>query len=136
MKIEISCCICSNNYEQEIDLPDGWCVRYNSIFSDAGFCPDHSIISKFAISQCPGCVGGWGDCDLWRKFAYSKRNLTDQDFETLSKGFCPKRTNGTMVFNTVSDEMYKLDLRDPENVEAGKAFAKAIKEFWEMYPER
>ena len=136
VKIEISCCLCSNNHEQEVDIPDGWGVRYNSIASEAGFCPDHSIISKFAESQCPCCVGGWQDCDLWGNFAYSKHNLTDQDFETLANGICPKRTNGTMVFNSATGEMSKLDLRDPEKVEAGKAFVKAIKEYWEMYPER
>ena len=134
--IEVSCCLCRNAHKQEIELPDNWDVRYHSISSEVGFCPDHSIVSKFAESQCPGCVGGWNDCDLWRNFAYSKHNLTDEDFEVLSKGVCPKRTNGTMMFNPASGKMSKLDLREPENIEAGKAFAKAIKEYWDMYPER
>lgn len=59
MKITISCCFCSNNHEREIELPQGWCVRYDNISSEIGFCPEHSIISKFCDSQCPGCVGSW-----------------------------------------------------------------------------
>ena len=136
IEIEISCCLCSNNHKQNIDIPEGWAVRYGNISTEGGFCPEHYIVSKFAESQCPGCVGGWYDCDLWRNFAYSKHNLTDKDFEIMSTGICPKRTGGTMVFNSGTGERTSIDLRDPENVEAGKAFVKAIKDYWAKYPER
>jgi hypothetical protein len=132
--ISISCCLCSKELKQTINLPDGWAVRYDSISTEVGFCEEHFIISKFAESQCPGCVGGWADCDLWRNFAYREHNLTEKDFETLSNGICPKRTNGTMVFDTKTKEMEQIDLRGTKNIEAGIALAKAIKDYWIRYP--
>jgi hypothetical protein len=131
-KIEINCCICVTKHETEIDLPDGWKIQYDSIDVDKGFCPKHSKIYDFVDSQCPGCVEGWKDCSFWHKFAYNKHDLTKRDFQIIESGFCPVRTNGTLVFSEKGKE--NIDLSEKATNEAGKCLADAIREYWDRYP--
>ena len=134
MKIEISCCLCSEEYQTEIDLPATWTTRYSSIYAEDGFCPKHIKVAEFASSQCQGCVGEWGDCALWRSFAYSgHRNITERDLEIIETGICPKRTNGTISFSFING-MNDIDISERAKTESGIAFADAIKEYMEKYP--
>lgn len=134
MKIELSCCLCPETLSIKIDTPDGWVERYDTISSENGFCPNHTKVAEFAKKQCPGCVGGWGDCDMWRSFAYDgRRNLSENDFAVLRKGRCPKRTNGTMCFGP--EGVKTINLSEVAEDESGVAFAEAIKEYWKRYPE-
>lgn len=129
LDIEIHCGVCSAKHTQKIPMPDGWDSRYRSLSDETAFCPKHAVIAEFADSQCPGCVGGWGDCDLWRAFAYSKLELTPGDFRTIEMGICPKRTGGTFSVSMPEGKFEDIDLRDPPNVEGGKALAKAIRQY-------
>lgn len=138
IEVEISCCLCEATHKQNIQLPDGWETRYPGIDEGKGFCPKHSIIAEWAANQCPGCVGGWGDCGLWSAFAYESarsRTLTDSDFAQIAKGICPKRTNGTFVFSS-KEGMERIDLSEPADTESGIAFVQAIKDYWAKYPAR
>jgi hypothetical protein len=133
-KLSISCCICKERIEFNVDTKD-WMVRNDSIDYDIAFCPNHKIIDKWVDNQCCGCAGGWTSCNLWRDFAYGKHALTREDFESIIKGKCPKRNNGTLVFS--KDEGLKdMDLSEIAPKESGLALAKAIKDYWEMFPER
>ena len=131
LEVRLHCGLCGEEHTQEIPMPEGWASRYESVSDETAFCPKHAIVAKFADSQCPGCVGGWGDCPLWQSFAYSKLKLTSEDFRTLEAGICPKRVNGTMMSN-VSREgatCEQIDLRGPHVDEAGKALVHAIREY-------
>ena len=138
LEVSLYCALCSATTKQNIPMPDGWDGRYRSVSDEAAFCPAHSSVAKFADSQCPGCVGGWGDCDLFKSFSYSKLMLTDADFKTLESGVCPKRTNGTFSISTsnAGATFEDIDLRDPPVIEAGKVLAKAIREYAEKYHNR
>jgi hypothetical protein len=131
LKVSVSCGLCGENHEQAITLPPGWETRYGGTDVENAFCPKHAVVAQFASSQCPGCVGGWGDCPLWQAFAYSKLDLTAGDFRTLENGICPKRVNGTLMVE--NGKMTNVDLRDPPAVEGGKALALAIHEYAEKY---
>lgn len=127
LEVSLHCGLCGESHEQKIPMPEGWDSHYRSVSDEAAFCPTHAPVAAFADSQCPGCVGGWGDCPLWQSFAYHKCDLTADDFRTLETGVCPKRVNGTMMFSggTKTD----IDLRDPPIAEAGKALATAIRAY-------
>ena len=134
-EIEISCCLCSRKHKTAIEMPEGWGARYDGTTVENGFCPEHELITKWADSQCPGCAGGWGDCSLWSAFAYQgRRNLDDSDFGQIESGICPKRTNGTFLFS-IEEGFGSMDLSEKGGSVEGVAFAKAIREYWENYPE-
>lgn len=135
MKIElnITCCLCPNNYSQEATMPNDWSFHVEGIDKEDGFCPKHKIIAHWANSQCSGCIGGWMDCDLWRSFAHSaNRNLLDSDFDKIECGICPRRTNGTFSFERGA--VKHIDLSEPATVESGIVFKQAILEYWDRYP--
>lgn len=138
MEIEliVNCCLCSQKSKHVVQLPEGWAHRYGGIDDEgSGFCPDHADVAEFAESQCPGCVGGWGDCDLWRDFAYSGgRKLTPEDFLTIERGTCPRRTNGSFVTSPMG--VQPLDLSTRATTKAGVALATAIRDYWAAYPEK
>lgn len=136
IEVEINCCLCLKKYKTKIELPDGWAMRYGGISEDNGFCPEHKKVQEFAEAQCSGCVGGWGDCSLWSAFAYSgRKTLTEEDFRIMRTGRCPKRTNGTLSFNSETREMKKINLSEVAESGAGIALEKAIKDYWKRYPE-
>jgi hypothetical protein len=131
LDVRLSCTLCEKSNEWNIPMPAGWDSRYRSVSDEAAFCPDHAIVAKFADSQCPGCVGGWGDCDLHRAFAYSRLHLSQADFAMLETGICPKRTGGTFSIQrgATGGVIEHIDLRDPPVVEAGRALATAIRQY-------
>lgn len=129
LEVSLSCGLCSERHEQKIPMPEGWASRYESVSDETAFCPKHAVVAQFADSQCPGCVGGWGDCPLFRAFAYSKLELTSGDFRTLEMGICPKRVGGTFGVDMPAGKLEEIDLRDPPNVEGGKALATAIRAY-------
>jgi hypothetical protein len=134
LEVSLYCGLCAAKHEQKIPMPDGWDSRYQSVSDEHAWCPAHAKIADFADSQCPGCVGGWGDCDLWKSFAFSEMKLTASDLITMEAGICPKRTNGTLMFSRETG-MQGVDLRGTPSVEGGKALAQAIREYAEKYKE-
>lgn len=134
LEVCLSCGLCEERHERKIPMPKGWDSRYRSVSDEHAFCPEHASISTFADSQCPGCVGGWGDCPLWQAFAYRTLDLTADDFQTLETGVCPKRVNGTMFFK--NGKISHINLREPPVVDAGKALAKAIRAYAIKYHEK
>lgn len=139
VNVELTCCLCPSDTTIPVAVPDGWLVRHNEITEGRHvFCPEHAVVNGFVSDQCPGCVGGWGDCGLWDAFAYtSRRSLTDDDFATLRTGTCPKRTNGTFMTNNVGGKVTitDIDLSKQSTTEAGVALANAIDAYWARYPE-
>jgi hypothetical protein len=132
INVAVDCCLCSNTHRTSINIPENWSHIYGGIDDEQhAFCPAHSDIMEFVRSQCSGCVGGWGDCGLWRAFAYSKLDLTNEDFLSIEKGICPKRVNGTFGFS--QDGIEKIDLSQKVSVKSGVALSIAIKEYAEKY---
>ncbi len=134
-EINVSCCLCPRSHKTHVDLPNDWRTKGTGSDIEDGFCPDHAQVADFAESQCPGCVGGWTDCDLWRGFAYSgRRDLTDNDFAVIRTGRCPRRVNGTFSFGGGMG-VNEIDLSEQASIESGVALVNAIKDYWERYPE-
>lgn len=135
LDLTINCCLCEAEHKSEIEMPEGWNHRYGAIDDEqAGFCPKHSAVAAFAESQCPGCVGGWGDCPMWQAFAYAGRQRTMgvDDYVALERGICPRRVNGTIGVSAGQRE--DLDLSETAPVESGSAFAAAIRDYIAKYP--
>ena len=131
--LTLSCSLCEQSHEVDIETPEGWVGRYDGIDDEKAFCPKHSVIKEFSESNCRGCVGGWGDCDMFRSFAYLyDRDITKDELTTVESGVCPRRTNGT--FSVSSGEVAEIDLSETGTTESGKAFANAIREYMEKYP--
>ncbi len=128
------CSLCPNEIEQEISLPTGWVISDIDNESLYNFCPEHNIIDNFRQAQCTGCVGGWGECQLWRSFAYGKNTLTKDDFNSIENGICPKRTNGTGMISSSGVE--RINLSDKASIESSKAFSEAIKNYIKLYIEK
>lgn len=129
-KITTYCCMCGDLHETNIELPDGWKInRYDAIDSENGFCPKHSIIAEFTDSQCPGCVGNWCDCSLWRSFAYQEYSLTESDLDSIRRGVCTKRVNGT--FSVSNGKVQDIYLSSVATTMSGEALVDAIIEIRE-----
>ena len=140
--ITISCALCSNKHEQKIALPDDWRGAYDGLDDEHGLCPKHKAIAAFKDSQCPGCVGGWGDCGLFDSFAYSGKHkprgavgLSELDHKRLRRGVCPRRVNGTISahrFPNGDVQVEGVNLSKPAQ-SGGLALSKAINEYIEKY---
>jgi hypothetical protein len=136
LTVDMSCTLCSDKFQHEFDMPAGWYSRHDTVdIEDHGLCPKHESIAPFLESQCPGCVGGWGECDLFKAFAYSsaKRPLTEGDRRLLTLGYCPRRTNGTMSVNVKTGRVEDIDLTSGPEVAAGTALLAAIDEYTARY---
>lgn len=134
ISITVVCCLCESETVHAVTLPDGWVHRYGVMEEERqGFCPEHATVAEFAKDQCPGCVGGWGDCPMWDAFAYSgrKRTVGEEDFAALRRGVCPRRVNGSFMLadGVISD--VDLSGRCPAG---GTAFADAIEDYCRKYP--
>lgn len=127
LTVSMSCALCEKHHERTVSMPDGWDSRYRAVEEEKAFCPEHAIIAAFCDSQCPGCVGGWGDCPLYKSFAFGKLTLSANDFSTLESGICPKRVNGTMMFG--GGKLEHVDLRETPVAIAGQALSVAIKSY-------
>ena len=126
--VTISCSLCPESIHQIVELPHGWTSRYDGTDNDIGFCPAHAKIAEWADAQCPGCVGGWGDCSLWNAFAYQSWKLVEQDLDSIGRGICPKRVNGSMMFSPEGGiEQLRLDEVAP--TEAGAVFVLALRDY-------
>ncbi len=135
MKITITCSLCAASHDADIQLPEGWSTRYDGTDVEDGFCPKHQAVAAFAESQCPGCVGGWTDCPMWKAFAYSHgRDIRPSDYKAIEQGICPRRVNGTMSISRGAAAMQDIDLSDRAPPESGAAFAQAIRDYCEAYP--
>lgn len=137
MRVDVYCAFCSASETVEVPTPQGW-ARVDNLEEERGLCPTHAPINPFVAAQCPGCVGGWGDCPLWDSFASSgrRRDMGAADFAQIERGICPRRVNGTFGVNmgARSGTVEKIDLSEPAEAVAGKALAKAIREYIERYP--
>lgn len=134
MEATIYCCLCPRKFTVALETPEGWAHQYDLIEDETGgFCPDHGIVKAWVDSQCPGCVGGWGDCGLWKGFAYSSANLSEEDLEKIKTGHCPRRVNGTFSMDMIGKTMTDINLSNAAPVEAGEALAKAIGDYWLRY---
>jgi hypothetical protein len=131
LKLYLSCCLCPSQHEQTIKLPAGWAGLHDAIDAEKCFCPSHIEVKDWVESQCPGCVGGWGNCSLWRAFGFSKLELTEADFQSIERGICPKRVNGTaQISNGVFSE---INLSEQAPTASGIALVKAIKDYVAEY---
>jgi hypothetical protein len=128
----VRCCLCSKDTSHEIELPKGWVHRGGEIEDELdGLCPDHAAVADFANSQCSGCVGSFGDCDMFRAFSYARsRDVSEADYAKLRQGVCPRRTGGTfsMTMKKENFEFETIDLSS-KSVEGGVAFAAAIEKY-------
>jgi hypothetical protein len=124
--ITLYCMLCEERIEIPIEVGE-WDIYSGLELEDKCLCPDHCKIAKFR-DQCLGCVGGWGDCELWNIiFGYSfGKFLTEDDFQQIKNGICPKRTNGTFEFN--AGKVNRIDLSKAVLSEVGILFEKAIRE--------
>lgn len=133
LEIVLHCSFCMERSETVIPIPEGWDHRYRVIGEeDDCFCPKHSPIAPFANDQCPGCVGSWDDCSMWRSFEKpDEATITKEDFQLIEKGICPYRTNGTFSFS--SEGIEELDMSERASTVSGKAFVQGIREYMKMF---
>lgn len=140
--VTIYCSLCDAKHTAEIELPSAWHGAYDGIDDEHGLCPKHQAVQAFKDSQCPGCVGGWGDCGLFDSFAFSGRTkprgataLSELDFKRLRRGVCPRRVNGTMSVHSFPNGNVTVEDVNLSTVEVdgGRALAKAINEYIEKY---
>lgn len=130
--VTLTCCLCPARHTISCEVPEGWAAVYDTMEEERTLCPTHQPIQAFVDAQCPGCVGGWMDCDLWKAFAYRRRALTDEDFAAMTQGICPRRTKGSLVVDrrdsrtTITD--INLSQRAPRV--SGAALVQAIQEYW------
>jgi hypothetical protein len=129
--VSVHCCLCPAQHEQTIKLPHGWAGRHDGVDAEDGFCPSHIEVKDWADSQCPGCVSGWGDCPLWEAFAFSKLTLTEADFQSIERGTCPKRVNGTLMLS--GGHLSKIDLSERGPTASGIALVQAIRAYVAEY---
>jgi hypothetical protein len=134
--LKITCSLCSAAHETVVELPPGWSDI--TLDDDTGFCPTHAPVREFTANQCPGCVGGWGDCPLYQAFAFERYRhnqremLRRAELKTIESGICPRRVGGTMRFT--SEQIESIDLSDRAPIAAGLVLANAIREYWAKYP--
>lgn len=126
IKLTVSCCLCPEKTEQEVELPTGWIVRGNWVDKE-GFCPEHSPVADFVESQCPGCIEGWGECTLWRKIQARRKDEGPSitEMNAIRAGICPSRTNGTSMI-VPGGSFEPVDISERASEESGEAFAQAI----------
>lgn len=132
VELNLTCALCSNSQKLEVELPGEWKHPYDAVDVEDALCPKHQNIAPWRESQCVGCVGGWGDCDLWRSFAYGENKLSEVEINLIRNGVCPKRTNGTMIYE-LNGDLTKLDLSDRAPERVGEAFAQAILDYARFY---
>lgn len=140
--ITINCALCEAKHEARIELPANWHGAYEGIDDEHGLCPKHQAVQAFKDSQCPGCVGGWGDCGLFDAFAFSGKHkprgavaLNEIDFKRMRRGVCPRRVNGTIGverFPNGDVAVEDINISTPA-VDGGRALAKAINQYIEKY---
>lgn len=104
---------------ETVEAPTGFATHCGGDVENAA-CPDHAAAMEFLDDQCPGCVGGWGDCAMYT--AIGNHAVTEGQIATIRAGRCPFRVNGTFSFGPGGFE--KIDLS--EKSAAGEAFARAI----------
>lgn len=133
MSVALSCSLCSTGVEIPVEIPEGWKIPGGTIDEEDALCPKHAEVIGFREAQCPGCVGGWGQCGLWDAFAYSgKRAITPAHLDTIRAGICPFRVNGT--FGVTNGQFVDIDLSDRAPDASGVVLAQAIVDYIEEYP--
>jgi hypothetical protein len=136
VEFELRCCLCPRVHVGKVGVPDGW--TETSLHSEAEFCPDHAIIDEWKSAQCPGCVAGWGECPLWKGFAYERYRhnmadtLTEAELRKVACGECPRRVNGTFFSNGQS--FGELNISEKAAYAPGEALVQAIRDYWTKYP--
>lgn len=137
--ITFNCGFCPEKVHIYTFLPDKWRHFWGSLDdNNMSFCPEHAAAEPFAQAQCPGCVEGWGDCRLW--YAIERRRghgFTEQDFQKIREGICPKRSNGTFSFQPENkkDGIQAMHLHNPAPPGSGQALLDAIRDYQEHYKE-
>lgn len=125
-KLEISCGFCRNKHITEIELPDGFETRHDTIYEEQAFCPNHVKAKAFLEAQCPGCVASWPDCGLG-KLRDDLEPMTEFHTNSLKAGYCPARVNGTFSFGGGSG-IENLNLSDRAPAGSGVALVKALED--------
>ncbi len=136
-EFDLDCMFCDKKARMALELPSGWKSRGAPYLENDIFCQDHNLIIDFLDAQCSGCVGGWGDCGLFRSFAYDHdKDFSEEDAEQLRKGICPRRVNGTMESNVDENglTLKDVDLSELATSESGTLLAKSIQEYLEKFP--
>jgi hypothetical protein len=138
VEFELNCCLCSRKHRGKIEVPDGW--TETALASENEFCPDHAVIDEWKSAQCPGCVSGWGECGLWKGFAYERYRhsmgdiLSEPELRQVACGKCPRRVNGTFFVSTPNGQFGEMDISERAETPAGEALVAAIREYWVRYP--
>ena len=117
-EITYYCSFCDE--KETVSSPTSFATRHGGDIEDAA-CPDHASAMDFLNDQCPGCVSGWGECEMF--MAIGNRTVSDENIASIQAGKCPYRTNGTLMFS--SGKMERLDLSTKS--ESGEAFALAAR---------
>ena len=134
IRIIATCVFCRRKTETTASVEPGWVHNYGEIWDeDNWLCPDHAIIHEFRKSQCPGCVSSWGECPLFKAFAFRALSLSDLELDVIRKGVCPRRINGTFSYSKQGIEPLNLSEKAPD--EAGNALSKAIVQYGTLFYE-
>ena len=130
--IGFSCPLCTETYDQSVSVPDGWSIKGRGVDVESNaFCPKHAKVKDWLENQCPGCVSGWGECGLFKAYAFSELTIDEGQFEEIKKGVCPFRVNGT--FEISDGKMSDIDLSEQASDESGEALVAAIRDYAEFF---
>jgi hypothetical protein len=128
MKVEynLTCYLCGEFHSgyTDMDLPE-WDVCL--LQGEHCLCNKCIPVYKFFEDQCAGCVASNLDCNLNKSI--KDESLSEMQLETIAKGKCPVRINGTRILNTGSGDTQQVDLSE-NSVEAGVLLVNRIKEIW------
>ena len=132
MKISIYCIMCNKQYEQDVLLSEDFTtIDGDYIETERGLCPKHAKLKQWIDTQCDGCAGGFGDCNLWKSFAFPSgytSKISESDFESIESGVCPRYTTGSINF--INGKIFEDEFsHDVAPVDVGKFFADEIREY-------
>lgn len=90
--LKLKCCLCQKTVTKALTVAENWQVAYeNVVEEDLAFCPTHAPVEAWRKENCSNCKESFGNCSLWKAFAYKNKTMKHEDYVLLEDGFCPKK---------------------------------------------
>lgn len=116
-EITYYCSFCE--MKETVQAPTTFATHHGGDVENAA-CRDHAPAMAFLDDQCPGCVSGWGECQMF--MAIGNEAVSADDLAEIRRGRCPYRVNGTISCGP--EGVQRLDISTTSK--AGEFFARAI----------
>lgn len=126
IKVHAMCWFCEEEFTQEIEVPDGWAAYDPHVSTNYCACPKHAEALQFFNDQCPGCITGPKECNLYKIYTSTcPTSIPENEAAIIRAGRCPCRASGTFSF-THGEGTREIDLSEVSK--AGEALLRAIKD--------